>query len=191
VLLAGYGAQHAAERLAARPTASIAASVGTAVLVAATGLAAVRPAITHGADTSELLVTVQSSDRLHELAGELRSAREDGRLGPILVDDRDSGSWPWAWYLHGLEDVGWVTIDPSQPLPAGYDAYLVSATTELPPIPAGYSVERFALRGWWLPDYGNVSPGDLMRWFFTRETWSPQGTSDQYLVIKTAVAEAD
>ena len=187
-LLAGYGAQRVGERLRDRRVVSLAVGLATAAILTATAVVAVRPAITHGADTRELLVTVQTSDRLHELAGELRAARDTGALGAILVDSRDSGSWPWAWYLHGLDDVGWAPVDPLQPLPAGYDAYLVSASTELPPIPAGYSVERFPLRGWWLPDYDDASPEDLLRWFLTREVWSPQGTSDQYLVRKMAAA---
>ena len=53
-------------------------------------------------------------------------------------------------------------------------------------MPEGYSIERFPMRGWWLPDYDTVSVGDVVRWFFTRETWSPTATSDQYLIVKTS-----
>ena len=100
------------------------------------------------------------------------------------MDGRDGGSWPWAWYLHGLRDVGYQTIDPTQPLPPGFDAYVVSASTDPPAIPDGYVIERFPLRGWWLPDYRDVNALDVVRWLVSRRVWSPTATSDQYLIVK-------
>lgn len=181
VLLAGLGAQALWDRRPA-PTPTIVA----AIVIASTGsmLVAVRPAITDGADTRELLVTVQTTEAVPDLRDRLADARDRGTLGPILVDQRDSGAWPWAWYLHGMPDVAWATIDPAAPLPEGYDAYIVSASTEAPPVPDGFEISRFPLRGWWLPDYSAAGVGDIVRWFFTRETWSPRGTSDQFLIVR-------
>ena len=187
VLLAGMGGQAAFDRLrapsASRSRARVAVAA-TALLVGLTSIVAVRPAITDGADTRELLVTVQTSDNVRDLAASFAAAQARGSLGPILVDGRDGGSWPWAWYLHGLRDVGYQTIDPTQPLPPGFDAYVVSASTDPPPIPDGYVIERFPLRGWWLPDYRDVNALDVARWLVSRRVWSPTATSDQYLIVK-------
>jgi uncharacterized protein (TIGR03663 family) len=193
-LLAGLGAQAvwhrirvAAERDAVWQWRARIAVAATALAVVGTALVAVRPAITHGADTSELLVTVQTTTSVPDVHDRLMAARERGELGAILVDESAGGSWPWAWYLHGVDDVAYQTIDPTQPLPEGFDAYLVSATFDPPPpVPAGYDIERFPMRGWWLPDYDDVSLGDLLRWLLTRETWSERGTSDQYLIIRSS-----
>ncbi len=191
VLLAGVGGQAVVERcrcaVRRRPVRVGAVAVTGAVLTAATLYVAVPPAITDGADTRELLVTVQTSERVAELTDEFAAARRRGTLGRILVDGRDSGSWPWAWYLHPFDDVAWIDLQPDQPLPDGFDAYIVSATGPAPPIPAGYAVERFPLRGWWLPDYDRASIGDLARWFLWRETWNDRASSDQYLIVKTTV----
>jgi uncharacterized protein (TIGR03663 family) len=190
VLLAGIGAQAVYDRLRRRsegtPSWQVrAAAVAVALAVVGTTALAVRPAITDGADPSELLVTVQTSTSVPEINDRLADLRAQGRLGPILVDERDSGSWPWAWYLHGVEDVAFQSIDPAMPLPPGFDAYIVSASTDPPPLPAGYEIERFPLRVWWLPEYENMGVGDALRWWLTRETWSPTGSSDQYLIIRT------
>jgi uncharacterized protein (TIGR03663 family) len=187
VLLAGLGAQEIA---AGATTARARAVLAGALALAAFGTAAiaVRPAITDGADPSELLVTVQTSTDVHELSAHLAAAERAGTISSILVDGRDSGSWPWAWYLHERQDVAYVELDPAAPLPEGYDAYIVSASTPPPAVPDGYVIERFPLRLWWLPDYDTAGAGDLASWWFTRRTWNPTGSSDQYLIIREAAA---
>jgi len=164
-------------------------AAGLALTAAGTLVIAVRPAITHGDDTRELLVTVQTTRRVHDLAADIRAGHADGSIREVLVDSRDSGSWPWVWYLHELPGVAWVTIDPSQPLPMTtsgepYDVYIVSANLvdPAPEPPEGFTIEQIPLRGWWLPEWGNASLGDVARWFFTRQTWNPTGTSDQYVI---------
>ena len=162
----------------------------TAVAALLTAVVAVRPAITDGADTRELLVTVQTSTSVPDLTDRMAAARSRSALGRILIDERDGGSWPWAWYLHDFRDVAYQTIDPTQTLPEGFDAYIVSASTDPPPIPDGYVIERFPLRGWWLPDYDHVNIGDVFRWLTTRHTWSPTASSDQYLIVKSTAGVA-
>jgi uncharacterized protein (TIGR03663 family) len=187
VLLAGLGAQEIA---LSASTVRARVVVGGALALAAIGTVAiaVRPAITDGADPSELLVTVQTSTDVHEISAHLAAAQRAGAISSILVDGRDSGSWPWAWYLHELDDVTFVELDPAGPLPSGYDAYIVSASTPPPAVPAGYSIERFPLREWWLPDYESAGVADLASWWLTRRTWNPTGSSDQYLIIREAAA---
>lgn len=187
VLLAGLGAQEIAVSAA---TVRARAVLGAALALAAFGTVsiAVRPAITDGADPSELLVTVQTSTDVHEISGHLAAAERAGTISSILVDGRDSGSWPWAWYLHERDDVAFVELDPTAPLPEGYDAYIVSASTPPPAVPDGFVIERFPLRVWWLPDYDTAGVGDLASWWFTRRTWNPPGSSDQYLIIREDAA---
>jgi uncharacterized protein (TIGR03663 family) len=194
VLLAGLGGQAVFDRLQ-QPGESRAMTrhilVGsTAVLAVVTAVVAIRPAITNGADPRELLVTVQTSTSVPDLTDRMAAARSRATLGRILIDERDGGSWPWAWYLHAFRDVAYQTIDPTQPLPAGFDAYIVSASTDPPPIPDGYVIERFPLRGWWLPDYDHVNVGDVFRWLTSRRTWSPTASSDQYLIVKSTAGVA-
>ena len=185
-LLGGIGAQTIAERYAATAQRQLVIAAFALVSVG-TAFVAVRPAITDGADPSELLVTVQTSTDVPTIADRLAAGQRGGRIESILVDQRDGGSWPWAWYLHRLHGVAYVTAD-STALPPGYDAMIISAAEGPPAVPAGFTIERFALRRWWLPDYDDVGVGDVARWFVTRETWSPTASSDQYLLIRTKPA---
>ncbi len=187
VLVAGLGGQAVSDQLTnawvTRRLRFVPIVVGGIAAVLTT-VVAVRPAITDGADTRELLVTVQTQTAVAKLVDAMAAGRRSGQLGSILVDDRDSGSWPWAWYLHSFDRVAWVTIDPTKPLPTGYDAYIVSASTDPPAVPEGYVIKRFPLRGWWLPQYDRAGFTDIVRWFLTRRVWSGQGTSDQYLIAR-------
>jgi uncharacterized protein (TIGR03663 family) len=187
VLLAGLGVQGIADNLFDRASRRIMVA-SFAVAVIGTTMIALRPAITDGADPRELLVTVQTSTDVPAINDRLADAERVGTVSSILVDESDSGSWPWVWYLHEREDVQYQVVDPTLPLPAGFDAYIVSAATSEPSVPDGYTIERFRLREWWLPDYDEADVGDLVSWFFTRRTWNPTGGSDQYLIIREDVA---
>lgn len=182
IALGGIGAQGVAEHVEGRSWARVPVAIGAALL-ALTGFVAVRPAITDGADPRELLVTVQTSVDVPPLAQRLRDAEADGRIDSIVIDSRGGGAWPWSWYLHGIDDVAYAGLDPAA-LPTEFDAIVLLAYEEPPEAPPGYRVERFRLREWWVPDYGGASLGDLGRWFFTRQVWSPTASADQYLLIR-------
>ena len=182
-LLAGLGAQAAFDRLRHRRVAlTTMAGVG-AVLSALTLVVAVPPAITRGADPRELLVTVQTSVDVPPLATRLRAAMDQGAIDSIVVDQSGGGSWPWAWYLHGVDGVAWANVDQGN-LPLEADAIIVLAYEYPPEVPPGWQVERFRLREWWVPDYANAGVADLLRWFVARETWSPTASSDQWLLTR-------
>jgi len=183
VLLAGIGAQAIFDRLPAARRVLAVAFVGALVCTAAI---AVRPAITDGADPRELLVTVQTSTDVPPIADRLLEGQRNGTITNILVDQRGGGSWPWAWYLseaNGFSDVAFVDVVDGQ-FPEGYDALIIDGAAGPPVVPAGFTVEEFSLRRWWVPDYDNVTVGDLVTWFFTRETWNETGSYPQYLVLR-------
>ncbi|MGH9136338.1 MAG: hypothetical protein ACRD0G_04730, partial [Acidimicrobiales bacterium] len=158
------------------------AAAAAAAAVAVTAFVASRPAITHGADARELLVTVQTSDDVPPIASRLIDAVRDGRIESIVIDDKGGVSWPWAWYLHGVDGVSYASIDPANLPPA--DAIIVWAPEEPPTIPDGYHAETFRLRVWWVPEYGSAGVADVLRWMFTREPWSETGTLVQHLILK-------
>ena len=95
------------------------------------------------------------------------------------MDPTGGGSWPWAWYLHDLP-VEYGQIDTGE-VPTEYDVLILHASNLDPPtVPEGFVMRRFPMRTWWVPDYGEAGIGDLLTWFFTRDTWNPTGSFDQY-----------
>lgn len=192
VLLAGLGAEAIVRRLGAASAVPRAlAGLAAVTLLVATTLVAIRPAVTHGADPRELLVTVQTSDDVPPIAAEIRAAAADGRVGSILVDANDGGSWPWVWYLHGVPGVSYVDLQPGAELPAADVVIAMVHGDELPPGVDPATVRRIRLRQWWLPDYGAMGVGDYLRWFFTREVWNPTGSTDQFVVWTGASSDSN
>ena len=119
----------------------------------------------------------------------VRAARRRGTLGPILVDQRDGGSWPWAWYLHEFNDVGYFTVDPAST--AARRLRRVHRQRRRTAAGAGGLRHRAVpVAGVVAARLRPVDVGDLVRWIFTRDTWSPTGTLDQYLIIKPAAGVA-
>ena len=50
----------------------------------------------------EPLIYVQTTPQLPPLAAEIRARMADGRATVVYVDNTDSLTWPWAWYLRNL-----------------------------------------------------------------------------------------
>ena len=186
VLLAGVGAQALFDRFRL-PLARRALTATFVVALVLTAAVAVRPAITDGADPRELLVTVQTSTDVPPIVDRLREGQRDGTIESILVDQRGGGSWPWAWYLNDFANVAYIDVTDGV-FPEGYDALILDGLNGRPEVPEGYTVEEFSLRRWWVPDYHNAGIGDLLTWFFTRDTWNPTGSYPQYLVTREAAA---
>ena len=186
VLLAGVGAQALFDHFRL-PLARRALTATFVVALVLTAAVAVRPAITDGADPRELLVTVQTSTDVPPIVDRLREGQRAGTIESILVDQRGGGSWPWAWYLNDFANVAYIDVTDGV-FPEGYDALILDGLNGRPEVPEGYTVEEFSLRRWWVPDYHNAGIGDLLTWFFTRDTWNPTGSYPQYLVTREAAA---
>lgn len=182
VLLAGMGVETLGRRVQRRvPSALALAGVGLALAIVTTAVA-IRPAVTDGADPRELLVTVQTSVEVPAVAERLRAGYEAGSIESIVVDDSGGGSWPWVWYLNGLP-VSYQTVDQTRPLPDA-DALILLALPDPPTAHGNAKVERIRLREWWVADYGAMGAADAARWFFTRQTWNPTGSTDQYVITR-------
>lgn len=50
----------------------------------------------------EPLIYVQTTPQVPPLAAEVRARLADGRATQVFVDNTDSLTWPWAWYLRDL-----------------------------------------------------------------------------------------
>ena len=111
-LLAAYGlgrALPAAARAARAGRGHPAAWAGTGLaaaamllLVAYTVDADVGLNHRHPDTAVEPLIYVQTTPQLPPLAAEIRARMDDGRATQIFVDNTDSLTWPWAWYLRDL-----------------------------------------------------------------------------------------
>lgn len=111
-LLTAYGlgrAIPAAARMARAGRGHPAAWAGTGLATAAMLLLAAYTVDTdiglnrrHPDTAVEPLIYVQTTPELPPLAADVRARMADGRATQVYIDNTDSLTWPWAWYLRGL-----------------------------------------------------------------------------------------
>ncbi|MDA1239941.1 MAG: TIGR03663 family protein [Chloroflexi bacterium] len=63
----------------------------------------------------EPLIYVQTTSEVPEIARDLRAGLEAGDIPRVVVDTSSSLTWPWAWYLRGLN----VTYVPAEEIRTG------------------------------------------------------------------------
>jgi uncharacterized protein (TIGR03663 family) len=179
VLLAALGARDLWARRS-RTAIAVAAALGAAVLVHG----ALAVGYRHPADPAEPLVFTQTSTELASVRDRILALGD--RDAVVHVDSWGGVAWPWAWYLRDLP-VRFVDMSSPDYVP---DAdVVVVADVNRPRLTArlrGYDGTRFALREWWVVDYGAASPRDLLDWFLRRRSWSPQATLDEWLYVRRA-----
>ncbi|MDQ3875333.1 MAG: TIGR03663 family protein [Actinomycetota bacterium] len=192
VLLAGVGFQLLWEQRSriVRVAALAFAAAGAAVLL----YGAVEVSYVHPADPAELLVFTQTSADVTGIRAEIaaidrRLQRTSGRRANVYVDGTGGADWPWGWYLR---DLPWVVVDPAHPESVkSADALLfvdldgAPTRKSLLPVLRDYRVRKFRLREWWIFNQSGASPGDVWRWFVTREPWSDRGALWAWLYVPT------
>lgn len=151
------------------------AGVGMAATVwSAVALTYLYPAPTTSSDRAELLVFVQTTPEAGELAKEgIRLAATGENPVAAVVGE---ATWPLAWQWLGIP-VFWegpragmrpplVVCDPD-------NQEKIEAN-----LGGGYRADRIPLRAWWVEEWDKATPAAVVRWFFTRQVWSPVGASD-------------
>jgi uncharacterized protein (TIGR03663 family) len=174
VLLAGIGMQTLwTGRRAARTAAVAIAAAGAAFL----GWGMVHVAYVHPADPGEMLVFTQTSTASDEMLETILRAQP----ASVQLDSTDGTAWPWAFTLR---DVPVEYVEMSGGFTPDADLVVVG-DDNLPFVPLpGYTGTRFPLREWWVVDWAGVTPVNALRWFVTREPWSPRGSLDQWLFVR-------
>jgi len=123
---------------------------------------------------TEMILYVQTSPEVVELAREGEALAAEGHDTVAAV--AGTGGWPMTWYWRETP-TRW-----SEPT-AGLRPPLVISDAEdeqrfrrmLGP---GYRGERIPLRSWWVLDPARTTLGGVVRWLFTREPFSPVGSTD-------------
>lgn len=191
VLLAGVGAQALwveRRRLAVRAALGVVALSAVWAAYSSFALSYFR-----AADARELLVQVQTSDDVPGIRDELVrlqefGTRQSGEDLVLVVDSWGGTGWPWSWYLRDLPVGYWDMSNPEQ-VPLGPVLLVVDPNyAVMDHRLEGYEKRKFRLRVWWVPDWNSATPGDLVRWAFTRKPWSETATMDEWLYVQEDLA---
>lgn len=134
------------------------------------------PAITTSDPHAELIVFVQTTPEENDLArhGVALAATHTGEGSVAAVDGE--GAWPLSWQWKRIP-VWWSIPEPGmRPDLAVCDPEKETAFRER--LGGGYTVRRMPFRAWWVEDVAGVKASDIVKWFLTRNAWSPIGATD-------------
>ena len=104
----------------------------------------------------EPLIYVQTTPQLPPLSAEIHDRMADGSATEVYVDNTDSLTWPWAWYLRDL-NVRYADADFFQQTDFKPGTILVVARGTLPDlVPARLQAEPpiYYLHRWWFVEEG-------------------------------------
>jgi uncharacterized protein (TIGR03663 family) len=156
----------------------------------------------NGADPVEMMVYVQSSPDTPKVANDILNISNKVTGGNdlhVTIDTADT--WPFAWYLRGMPNVGY----PGSPglLSAPFSTNPVIIVDEshqaalYPKIKGTYAGHKYRLRWWFPEDYkaltwsalGNhiVNPGDwkvILQWFVQRRPFGDKQSVSFYYYVK-------
>lgn len=104
----------------------------------------------------EPLIYVQTTPQVPPLASDIRQRLNDRWAAEVFVDNTDSLTWPWAWYLRGLNvryaDGDFFRRNNLEP----NAIYIVARGTldELAPSRRQYEPSRYYVHRWWFVEDG-------------------------------------
>ena len=165
------------------------AVLGFACLILAwQGFVLVRSSILISADPREMLVYTHTSHDIQKLVDGIEKADQrlhsGGKALPISIMGRSDGVWPMAWYLRHFRT--WFQYD-NKPLT---NAAIVldnwdrkEETSKL--LMDSYIVRKIKLREWWVPNNSLLSFSKALSYYFFRQNFSPLGSFDLVLFIRS------
>jgi len=187
VLAAVWYRDRIEEGMLRKPVAALATAGLSAltiwILIASNYLyGAPRPAEAPGPRTAELLAYVQSTYDIHMVMEKIEEVgRRLGTGTKTRLQVSGNATWPLSWYLRHYP-VNWAAdvrkvdtpvVIVDKEVQQNFDKALLDRYEKIP----------FAIRGWWEPDWSKMNTVTLARWLFTRQAWSPVGSSDAVMYV--------
>jgi len=149
----------------------------------------------------EMIVYTQSSPDLARVNRQIVQAIHESEMPNSIIIDQSSGfSWPWAWYLRGRQDVGYV--DYQSPLTEAPKSKVLILHSKNVPLSEEVMADHYQPglkipHRWWFPEnYRGLNPIEFlgylanpdiwrlsMDYFLHRELNSPLGSEDAVVYV--------
>jgi predicted membrane-bound mannosyltransferase/sugar lactone lactonase YvrE len=171
-----------------RSAGRAALTVGVAALFALTVRAGFIASFENGDTPVELLVYTQTSPELKAVMDRIDAYAEENGLGyeqPILVDDVNGFTWPWAWYLRDYRQTRYIR-DVAATEIEGNEILLIGASNASLIDEAAYEAQPYKHR-WWFPEtYRDLSVSDV---FSTLTDWGELKSLGSFFLDRRAPPE--
>lgn len=162
-------------------------NVGRWITVAAilfTLRASVQTNFLYAGRETEYLSQVHTTHDLHDVALGIIDDVENQRHGyKPLVFATGEATWPLAWYFRHLKEEYKFTAKPEERVKYTYLFIDWKDQREPGDIPEGYTARKLNLRGWWVPEFKQITLKKFLRYSINHYPWSPSGFTYTTLLI--------
>ena len=125
---------------------------------------------------TEYLSQVHTTDDLHEIALQVIDDITNQRHGyKPLVFGTGEATWPLAWYFRHLKEEYKFTAKPEEKTNYTYLFIDWKDQRDAGEIPEGYTARKVNLRGWWVPEFKQITLKKFLRYSINHYPWSPSG----------------
>ncbi len=147
-------------------------------LVSALSLSFWLPDLTPARDRAESAIYVQTTPEARALVDEVAERERKGAKPAVSV--MGEANWPYSWYFrHAAVDWALPTAERQAAIVVVDEDKGDEIGQLLGP---GYSRQLMPLRAWWVPESSwkplQPTPGQLLRYLFTRKPWSVVGAQN-------------
>jgi uncharacterized protein (TIGR03663 family) len=125
---------------------------------------------------TEYLSQVHTTHDLHEIALQVIDDVTNQRHGyKPLVFGTGEATWPLAWYFRHLKEEYKFMAKPEER--TNYTYLFIDWKEQREPneIPEGYTARKVNLRGWWVPEFRQITLKKFLRYSINHYPWSPSG----------------
>jgi len=131
---------------------------------------------------SQVHTTYEAAEIANQIVDEVVYERNMYRPKVFVTGE---GTWPLTWYFRGLRDEYRFSASDAE---KKNFTYLFQDWKDPPPTgyhPEGYYVRRVNLRGWWVPDFKQMTLKKFLRFAINHYPWSASGFS--YITVLEAI----
>lgn len=153
------------------------------------GVITVRSSFPMAADPQERLVFTHTTEEIQDLVARIQHvSKTTGEGLDFHVQVTGNSVWPIQWYLRDFKQWFWPKITPEKnPKVVVQDWEKRDEVRKM--LGNRFQMERVKLRAWWVPDPAKVSFSGLVKYYFTREVYSPTGSSDLCVFVRNDIFE--
>jgi hypothetical protein len=125
---------------------------------------------------TEYLSQVHTTDELQDIVLGIIDDVKNQRNGyKPLVFATGEATWPLAWYFRHLKEEYKFTAKPEERSKFTYLFIDWKDQREAGEIPEGYTARKVNLRGWWVPEFKQMTLKKFLRYSINHYPWSPSG----------------
>jgi uncharacterized protein (TIGR03663 family) len=144
--------------------------------------AAIQTNFVYAGQAREYLSQVHTTPEFHDLMKTIRREVEVQNRGfkPKIFISGDA-TWPSTWYLRDIPEYKFTASEAER---VTFD-YIIQDYKEPPTnVPAGYEVAKINLRGWWVPDFEQMTLRGFLNYSLNHTPWNGVGHQYVHLLVK-------